>query len=78
MSRRGWALFLTMSVIWGVPYLLIKVAVEEVLPVLMVFGRCVIGAALLLPWTVATGRLRPALRHWRGLFPFTVLQMGCD
>ena len=30
MSRRGWVLFLTMSVIWGIPYLLIKVAVDEV------------------------------------------------
>ena len=33
VSRRGWALFLAMSVIWGVPYLLIKVAVDEVSPV---------------------------------------------
>src|SRR4051812_25140304 len=64
-----------MSVIWGIPYLLIKVAVDDVSPVLVVFGRCVIGAALLLPWTVATGQLRPALRHWRALLLFTVLEM---
>ncbi len=76
MSRRGWVLFLTMSVIWGVPYLLIKVAVEEVSPVVLVFVRCVIGAALLLPWTVAKGQLRPALRHWRALLLFTVLEMA--
>ncbi|MGY1720017.1 DMT family transporter [Blastococcus sp. SYSU DS0552] len=75
MSRRGWALFLTMSVIWGVPYLLIKVAVEEVSPVVVVFARCAIGAALLLPWTVARGQLRPALRHWKPLLLFTVLEM---
>ena len=53
MSRRGWVLFLAMSVIWGVPYLLIKVAVGEVSPTMLVFARCVIGAALLLPWTIA-------------------------
>ncbi len=76
MSRRGWALFLTMSVIWGVPYLLIKVAVDEVSPVLVVFGRCAVGAALLLPWTVAKGLLRPALRHWRALLLFTALEMA--
>ena len=76
MSRRGWVLFLAMSVIWGVPYLLIKVAVGEVSPVILVFVRCVVGAALLLPWTVATGRLRPALRHWRALLLFTVLEMA--
>ncbi len=44
-----------MSVIWGIPYLLIKVAVDEVSPVVVVFARCVVGAALLLPWTIAQG-----------------------
>jgi drug/metabolite transporter (DMT)-like permease len=76
VSRRGWVLFLAMSVIWGVPYLLIKVAVGEVSPVVLVLVRCVIGAALLLPWTIATGQLRPALRHWRALLLFTVLEMA--
>ena len=76
MSRRGWVLFLTMSVIWGVPYLLIKVAVGEVSPVVVVFARCVVGAAILLPWTIARGQVRPALRHWRALLLFTVLEMA--
>ncbi|WP_436689867.1 DMT family transporter [Geodermatophilus sp. CPCC 205506] len=75
MSRKGWALFLAMSVIWGVPYLLIKVAVGELSPVMVVFGRCLLGAALLLPWTVARGQLRPALRYWKPLLLFTVLEM---
>jgi drug/metabolite transporter (DMT)-like permease len=76
VSRRGWGLFLTMSVIWGIPYLLIKVAVEEVSPVVVVFARCVVGAVILLPWTIARGQLRPALRHWRALLLFTVLEMA--
>jgi len=76
VSRRGWALFLTMSVIWGIPYLLIKVAVDEVSPVVVVFARCVVGAVILLPWTIAKGQLRPALRHWRALLLFTVLEMA--
>jgi drug/metabolite transporter (DMT)-like permease len=76
VSRRGWVLFVAMSVIWGVPYLLIKVAVGEFSPVVLVFLRCVVGAALLLPWTLARGRLGPALReHWRALLVFTVLEM---
>ena len=62
MSRRGWALFVAMAVIWGVPYLLIKVAVGEFSPVVVVFLRCVIGAVLLLPWTLARGSLRTAVR----------------
>src|SRR4051812_14672508 len=65
-----------MSVIWGVPYLLIKVAVGEFSPVVVVFLRCAVGAVLLLPWTLARGRLGPALRrHWRALLVFTVLEM---
>jgi len=65
-----------MSVIWGIPYLLIKVAVDEVSPVVVVFARCVVGAVILLPWTIAKGQLRPALRHWRALLLFTVLEMA--
>ena len=75
MSRRGWVLFIAMAVIWGIPYLLIKVAVGEISPVVVVFARCVVGAALLLPWTIAKGWLRPALRHWRPLLLFTALEM---
>jgi len=76
VSRRGWALFVAMSVIWGVPYLLIKVAVDDLSPVVVVFLRCAIGAALLVPWTVARGHLGTALRrHWRPLLAFTVLEM---
>jgi drug/metabolite transporter (DMT)-like permease len=76
MTRRGWALFVAMSLVWGIPYLLIKVAVGELSPVVVVFGRCLVGAALLLPWTLARRQLWPALRrHWRALLVFTVLEM---
>jgi len=75
VSRRGWGLFVVMSVIWGVPYLLIKVAVGELDPVLVVFGRCVLGAAILLPWVLARGQLRGITRYWKPLLAFTVLEM---
>ncbi|MEI4270608.1 DMT family transporter [Klenkia sp. LSe6-5] len=75
MSRRGWALFVAMSVIWGVPYLLIKVAVGTFDPVLVVFARCVLGAVLLVPLVVARGQQRELARHWRPLLAFTVLEM---
>ena len=64
-----------MSLIWGVPYLLIKVAVGELSPVVVVFGRCLVGAALLLPWALTHGGLRAARAHWRPLLLFTVLEM---
>ena len=76
MTRRGWLLFVAMSVIWGVPYLLIKVAVEDLSPVVVVFLRCAVGAVLLLPWALARGRLGEAVRrHWRALLLFTGLEM---
>jgi drug/metabolite transporter (DMT)-like permease len=75
VSRRGWLLFAAMSVIWGVPYLLIKVAVGEFSPVVVVFLRCLVGAVLLVPWTLARGQLGRLLRHWRALLVFTVLEM---
>jgi drug/metabolite transporter (DMT)-like permease len=76
LSRRGWVLFIAMSVIWGIPYLLIKVAVDGFSPPVVVFGRCLIGAALLLPFTVARGQIRPALRHWKALLLFTAVEMA--
>ena len=39
MSRRGALLFAAMCVIWGIPYLLIKVAVDEMSPSMLVLGR---------------------------------------
>ena len=61
MSRRGWVLFSAMCVIWGIPYLLIKVAVSELSPVDVVFGRCLVAVVLLLPVAAARGELRPLL-----------------
>jgi drug/metabolite transporter (DMT)-like permease len=75
MSRRGWALFVAMSVIWGLPYLLIKVSVEELAPTTLVFLRTAIAAVLLVPWALSRGELRPVLRHWRALLAFTALEM---
>ena len=49
VTRRGWFLFGAMGVIWGVPYLLIKVAVADLSPASLVFLRTVTGALVLLP-----------------------------
>ena len=76
MSRRGWLLFAVMCVIWGVPYLLIKVAVEEVTPVELVFLRSALGALVLLPWALRGRAFGPALRAWRPLLLFAVLEMA--
>src|SRR5205823_4355655 len=58
VSRRGWVLFGLMSVIWGVPYLLIKVADGGVSVPVLVFARVAIGSAVLLPLAIRRGQLR--------------------
>ena len=75
MTRRGWLLFATMCVLWGMPYLLIKVAVEELSPPQLVLLRTGFAALVLLPWAAARGQLRPVLRHWRPLLAFTALEL---
>lgn len=75
MSRRGWVLFAAMSLIWGIPYLLIKVAVEELSPASVVLGRTAIGAVLLLPLALARDQIRPLLPHWRPLLVFTAVEI---
>lgn len=75
MSRRGWLLFAAMSVLWGIPYLLIKVAVGELSPPTLVFLRTGIGALVLLPYAAATGAFRGLHAVWRPLLAFTVLEL---
>lgn len=75
MSRRGWTLFLAMGAIWGIPYMLIKIAVDEMSPSTIVLARCAVGAALLLPLAAKRGYLRPLLPHWRPLLAFTLIEV---
>lgn len=76
MSRRGWLLFVALGVIWGLPYLLIKVAVREVSPTLLVLMRTGGGAVLLVPVAAARHALRPLLTHWRALLAYTTAELG--
>jgi drug/metabolite transporter (DMT)-like permease len=75
MSRRGWLLFSAMSVIWGIPYLLIKIAVAELTPATLVLARVAIAAVVLLPITIRRGELVPALRRWRPLIAYTAVEL---
>jgi drug/metabolite transporter (DMT)-like permease len=65
-----------MCVIWGIPYLLIRVAVRELAPVTLVFLRTTIGALLLTPVAAYRGELRPLLRHWRPLLAYTAVEVA--
>jgi drug/metabolite transporter (DMT)-like permease len=75
VSRRGWILFAAMGVIWGIPYLLIKVAVDEVAPSTLVLARTTIAALLLMPVALARGQLRALLPRWKPLALFAVVEI---
>jgi drug/metabolite transporter (DMT)-like permease len=76
VTRRGSLLFAVMCVIWGIPYLLIKVAVRDLSPATLVFCRTGIGAILLLPVAAARGELSPLLPRWRPLLVYTVVELA--
>ena len=76
MSRRGWALFVAMALIWGTPYLFIKEAVDSLAPATVVCVRTLGAALLLLPVAARTGALRPALSRWPWLLAFGAIEMA--
>jgi drug/metabolite transporter (DMT)-like permease len=75
MSRRAFALFVLLSVLWGVPYLLIKVAVAEVSVPFLVFARSPLGALVLLPLAMRQGGFAAVVRHWRPVLGFAIVEM---
>ncbi|MGC2190996.1 MAG: EamA family transporter [Candidatus Dormiibacterota bacterium] len=76
MTRRGWLLFGAMCLIWGIPYLLIKVAVRHLTPADLVFGRTAIGTVLLLPIALGRGQIRPLLAKWRSLLLYSLVEIA--
>lgn len=76
MTRRGALLFAAMCVIWGIPYLLIKVAVEDMSPSVLVLGRTAIAALLLLPLAAARRELRPLAPYWLPLVAFAAVEIA--
>jgi drug/metabolite transporter (DMT)-like permease len=76
VTQRGIVLFALMSIIWGIPYLFIRIAVAEISPATLVFARAVIGTAILLPLALARVDLRPVLRRWRWLGAFAAVEIA--
>jgi drug/metabolite transporter (DMT)-like permease len=70
-----------MGVIWGIPYLLIKVADGGVAVPVLVWARVTVGALILVPVAVAQGAWRPEqravlARHWRWLAAYAVIEIA--
>jgi drug/metabolite transporter (DMT)-like permease len=76
MTRRGLALFGAMCVIWGIPYLLIRIAVRDLSPATLVLARTSIAALLLLPIAAFRHELRPVVRHWPAVLAFAGVEIA--
>jgi drug/metabolite transporter (DMT)-like permease len=83
VSARGWVLFAAVSVIWGMPYLFIKIGVEELSPGFVAWSRVALGALVLLPLALRRGALRGLPLRWLVAFataeiaiPFPLIGFG--
>ncbi len=76
VTRRGWILFAAMCVIWGIPYLLIRVAVRELSPASLVLARTGIAALVLLPIAALRGEILPLLPRWIAVLAFAVVEIA--
>jgi drug/metabolite transporter (DMT)-like permease len=76
VSARAWTLFAAVSVIWGMPYLFIKIAVDEISPSLVAWSRLALAAAVLLPLAWKLGALRGLGERWRILTLFAAVEMA--
>jgi drug/metabolite transporter (DMT)-like permease len=74
LSTRNWLTFAALGLIWGLPYFLIKIVVQEVHPFMLAWARLAIAALILLPIAWQRGALRGLMAHSGALFAFAVLE----
>jgi drug/metabolite transporter (DMT)-like permease len=85
VTWRGWGAFAALGIIWGLPYFLIKISVQELSPVVVAFGRVMLGTLILLPIAWRRGALRSLGRYKAAIcafalaefvIPFSVISFG--
>lgn len=74
MSWRAWMLFVVLGLLWGVPYLFIKIAVQELAPVFVAWSRIALGAVLLIAVAWKRGALRGLWQHRLGIALFALFE----
>ena len=75
VNRRAALLFLALGLAWGIPYLLIKIAVGELPPSTLVLSRTALAALILLPLALARNEVVPVLRRWRPVLAYSVIEI---
>lgn len=77
MTRRAWTAFAAASLIWGIPYVFIKIAVRGgVPPAVLAWGRVALAAVVLLALAWRAGTLRSLRGRWRWLVAYAVAEIA--
>ncbi len=77
MSRRAWLAFAATSLIWGIPYLFIKIAVDGgVTPPVLAWGRVALASVVLLGLAWRAGTLGQVRGRWRWLVAYAVAEVS--
>ncbi|HOT23960.1 MAG TPA: EamA family transporter [Thermoleophilia bacterium] len=76
MTRRGWVLFIALCIIWGIPYLFIRIAVEELSAPALVFFRTAPAALLMAPFAFRHGDLDGILAQWRWVLAYALVEIA--
>lgn len=75
MSRRSWLLFLLVGFLWGIPYLLIRVAVRDFSPASVVFARVAIGTVILAPIAIYQKTFKSAILGYKYVFLYALTEI---
>jgi drug/metabolite transporter (DMT)-like permease len=76
MTRRDWLLFTLLSALWGAPYLLIKIAVDDLSSPVIVCSRLLIGALVVAPFARRRGGLGALRNRLPALAGIAALEMA--
>ena len=76
MTWRGWTAFVALGIIWGLPYFFIKVALQEVSPVILAFSRVALATLILVPIAWRRGALRSLGKHKAAICAFGLVEFA--
>jgi drug/metabolite transporter (DMT)-like permease len=77
MSARAWTAFAAVSTLWGMPYMFIKVAVDDgVPPAFLAFVRVALGGAVLIALAWHAGTLGGLRGRWRWLAIYAMFEIA--
>jgi drug/metabolite transporter (DMT)-like permease len=76
VTWRGWTAFVALGIIWGLPYFFIKVAVQELSPMILAFSRVALATLILMPIAWRRGALRSLGKHKAAICAFGLVEFA--